>query len=82
MTLDQFVYWLQGYVELTQRQAPTPEQWNSICEHLDLVFAKVTPPVAPFDGQSAKSFEELLRQYRDTTLPPHWWQSHPYTVTC
>lgn len=40
----QFAYWLQGFSELTEGQ-PTPEQWQSIKEHLATVFRKVTPPV-------------------------------------
>jgi|GEM_PF-2091029 hypothetical protein len=39
-----FAYWLQGFSELHQ-EPPTPEQWKSIREHLQLVFKKETPPV-------------------------------------
>lgn len=45
MTTEQFAYWLQGFVELTQGSQPTPEQWKSITEHLQTVFVKVTEPV-------------------------------------
>jgi hypothetical protein len=45
MTAEQFAYWLQGFTELSEWKQPTPEQWKSICEHLGLVFNKVTPPV-------------------------------------
>lgn len=38
-----FVYWLQGFVELTSLDSPTAEQWKMIKEHLQLVFLKVTP---------------------------------------
>ena len=41
MTAEQFAYWLQGFAELTDGE-PTPEQWASIKEHLNLVFNKVT----------------------------------------
>lgn len=44
MTPEQFCYWLQGRAELDPTP-PTLGQWQSICEHLDLVFDKVTPPV-------------------------------------
>jgi hypothetical protein len=41
----QFSYWLQGFTELQpDLEAPTPEQWKAIREHLALVFTKVTPP--------------------------------------
>lgn len=44
MTPENFVYWLNGFVELNGNP-PTPEQWQSIKEHLQLVMTKVTPPV-------------------------------------
>lgn len=46
MTPDQFAYWLQGFTEL-HGEPPTPEQWQSIKEHLSLVFVKVTAPLGP-----------------------------------
>ena len=41
MDATQFTYWLKGYTELGGA-CPTPEQWEVIKEHLDLVFSKVT----------------------------------------
>lgn len=41
----QFAYWLQGFSELNQGP-PSPEQWQSIREHLSTVFSKVTPPLS------------------------------------
>jgi hypothetical protein len=38
-----FVYWLQGFAELSEAP-PTPEQWKSIKEHIGLVLKKETPP--------------------------------------
>lgn len=46
MNSNDFCYWLQGFVELTGGERPTQEQWESIVEHLGLVFHKVTKPVA------------------------------------
>ena len=46
MTSEQFAYWLQGFVELNGSE-PTPEQWQSIKDHLKTVFVKVTPEVRP-----------------------------------
>jgi len=46
MTPEQFCYWLQGKAELDPTP-PTPEQWDSIREHLALVLVKVTRPVFP-----------------------------------
>ena len=45
MTAEQFAYWLQGFSELNDGEAPSPAQWSSIQDHLKLVFTKVTPPV-------------------------------------
>jgi hypothetical protein len=44
MDASQFALWLQGFAELNT-EPPTKEQWQSIREHLQLVFAKVTPEV-------------------------------------
>ena len=33
MTPERFVFWLNGFAELTP-EPPTPEQWKSIKEHL------------------------------------------------
>jgi len=44
MTAEQFAYWLQGFVELSDGTPPTKEQWRKIEEHLQLVFIKVTVP--------------------------------------
>ena len=41
----QFAYWLQGFAELNE-QPPSAEQWQSIRDHLALVFRKVTPPLS------------------------------------
>lgn len=63
MNAEQFAYWMQGFVELSGAE-PTPEQWKSIKDHLQLVFKKVTPidygvfrheplrPAAPGPGQT------------------------------
>ena len=41
MKPEQFVYWLQEFIELNG-QPPTADQWESIKEHLSTVFLKVT----------------------------------------
>jgi hypothetical protein len=45
LTPEQFCYWLQGFAELSPSNVPTPEQWQMIREHLNLVFTKVTPDI-------------------------------------
>jgi hypothetical protein len=80
MTPENFAYWLQGFVELTQGQTPNPAQWKSIQEHLATVFKKVTPAVGETtvkvtvdtkDAQKSvddlkKAYEDLARRARET----------------
>jgi ABC-type sugar transport system substrate-binding protein len=88
MSPENFAYWLQGFVELTQGQTPNPAQWKSIQEHLGLVFKKVTPKVAETvsvkvdvdtkDAQKSvddlkKAYEELARQTKELNPMPTWW---------
>lgn len=42
MTPEQFTYWLQGFVEISQKP-PTDKEWLVIKDHLATVFNKVTP---------------------------------------
>lgn len=65
MTAQEFCYWLQGFSELNGK-APTPEQWKSIRDHLQLVFTKVTPPV----------------QFPNTIGDPLWQVFPHTTITC
>ena len=81
MTPENFAYWLQGFIELTQGQTPNPAQWKSIKEHLDLVFTKMTPPVGETtvkinvdakDAQKAvedlkKKYDELMEKAKEAT---------------
>jgi len=73
----QFAYWLQGYAELTS-EAPTPEQWASIKEHLATVFKKVTPP-APGDVLKKIGDQHRLPNINPGVLP--WPQQVPNTGT-
>ncbi len=42
MNQQDFIYWLQGFVELGDGKPPTELQWNMIKEHLALCFIKAT----------------------------------------
>lgn len=42
MTPENFCYWLQGYIELSNCKSLTPEQVQMISDHLQLVFKKET----------------------------------------
>jgi hypothetical protein len=82
MNAQDFCYWLNGFTELTQGQTPSPAQWKSIREHLDLVFSKVTPPVGEVgvkvdvDTKDAEkvveSLAEAVRKYREATETKPW----------
>lgn len=67
MTPEQFVYWLQGFVEL-HGDEPTHTQWLQIKDHLSLVFNKVTPTRQPM------TIPQIPPSYFDkhdgTFLPP------------
>jgi len=41
MSPENFCYWLQGFNEITDGQAPSQEQWEVIRKHLLLVFTQV-----------------------------------------
>lgn len=43
MTHSEFAWWLHGFTEITHGAQPTPAQWQTIVDHLDLTFNKVTP---------------------------------------
>lgn len=53
MTENQFVFWLQGFVELNPNAMLTLTQWQIVKDHLALVFKKETPnrTVAPRQDQ-------------------------------
>jgi len=70
MTPDQFAYWLQGYAEINGAP-PTAEQWQVICDHLALVFQKVTPDRGP-------AIIPAIWTAPSTGTP----LSPPYTATC
>lgn len=57
-----FCYWLQGFAELTP-QVPTQEQWDSIREHLALVFTKVTSPVEVPDVINRTAVDKAIEDY-------------------
>ena len=45
MSPENFVYWLQGYFELTHSDGLSREQVKIVKEHIGLVLTKVTPEV-------------------------------------
>lgn len=73
MTSEQFAYWLQGFSELNPSlDAPSPEQWKAIQDHLKTVFVKVTPAFPSPLNPELDYLQRSLREFPQT----------PYTITC
>lgn len=60
MTPEQFCYWLQGFLELAPYTELGPVTTQSIRDHLNTVFRKVTPEVQ-------KTENEFTHKFWDTT---------------
>ena len=78
MTPRDFVYWLQGFFEITGKESITPEQVKMIKKHLDLVFEKsdITNP----DKQVKDTIQEILdRANKKIPDPIGIWPRSPYT---
>lgn len=80
MTPEQFVYWLQGFAEIYQAE-PDAAEWQTIKDHLALVFKKETP----------KREKSELEKYLDANPPKDSglktpWSTppavYPLQVTC
>jgi hypothetical protein len=72
MDASQFTIWLQGFAELNA-EPPTKEQWQSIREHLQLVFTKVTPEVKPkarIDMSGNEEVKRLIGKAREGQYQP------------
>lgn len=79
MTSEQFAYWMQGFVELTPgMEAPSPEQWESIKQHLQTVFMKVTPPFQKASDSYPRPTSPLDSYRGLQTLPG----LPPFQITC
>lgn len=82
-TLDplDFCRWLQGFAELSP-ESPSPEQWDSIKRHLQLVFVKTTdaapgtPPAVSKDVLEA--WEKAQREWQENDVfAPKWPGTQP-----
>lgn len=59
MTPENFVYWLQGHLELNEKGGLTAQQVKVIREHVALVLTKVTPKTEKSDAE--RKLLELAR---------------------
>jgi hypothetical protein len=82
MSPENFIYWLQGFYELTPEDKLTP-QMRIIKEHLALVFNKVTPDIVP-EKLKKETFDGLLEKIKTSpslsSFPPAQWPApHDWT---
>ena len=65
MTSRDFVYWLQGFFELSDEKVLTEQQIDCIKKHLSLVFIhEIDPSAGP------KSHQDKLNQIHNVQSPP------------
>lgn len=80
MTPEQFCYWMQGCAE-TMDDTPDKNQWNTIKNHLDTVFNKVTVKKTSTKrellaeeiqkAETGKQLEDVMREMRrDSGIDP------------
>jgi hypothetical protein len=72
MTAEQFVYWLQGYLEIDNPDNIPLNQTKIIKDHLKLVFDKQTPD---------RTFTTPLAPMPITPYPT-WQEPNPFKVIC
>jgi len=80
MTAEQFVYWLQGFMEVADPARLGERETQMIKDHLKLVFDKQTPDrniTVPVTQPSAPTPTMPYPKWQE----PHW-QPNPYQITC
>ena len=88
MTPEQFAYWLQGFVELNGGNLPSDAQWQSIKDHLQSLFHKMTPKVAtgPLCAQPNEMLNrnpgEMLDRNPGEMLNPYFQQPGTVRYIC
>ena len=77
MTTEQFVYWLQGFMEINDPDRIGPKETQIIKDHLALVFKKETPTRIG-TGYGVPNKTEIVTNPYEKGYPT----TNPYTVTC
>lgn len=70
MTERDFVYWLQGYLEISGSNVITAEQLMIIKDHIKLVMTKVTPSYTYTSNKLA------------VEVSPIEWPNSKYEIIC
>lgn len=63
-----FVYWLQGHLEITNQKGMTEEQVEKVRDHIKLVLEKVTPEKTE-RADKAKEYLRRLTKVPGSILP-------------
>ena len=96
MTPEQFVYWLQGFMEVANPTTLDETQTQQIKDHLNLVFDKQTPdrnsvtypgwnpqnPPSPMTGAPIWQEPHTIVEPTNPIAPDWTWRPFPYTITC
>ena len=77
MTQEQFIYWLQGFMEINNPDRIGPMETQIIKDHLALVFKKETPTRIG-TGYGVPNKTEIVTNPYEKGYPT----ANPYTVTC
>jgi hypothetical protein len=62
MTAEQFVYWLQGFLEITDPDRISPRETRIIKDHLKLVFDKQIPDRQPYYQEQVDRWKETSKR--------------------
>jgi len=75
VTPEQFVYWLQGFVEISGKTELDATQLKIVQDHLDLVLTKVTPERRPVEQKKCENklppeLEALIKEATEELHKP------------
>lgn len=88
MKESDFVYWLQGFIELSDTDTISEKQWLMIKDHLKLVFDKKTPDRSEYKTpQSTQDILDALMRPKPIDLigkqwDENYWKFNPVQTTC
>jgi hypothetical protein len=80
MTAEQFVYWLQGFMEVANPGTINESETQVIKDHLKLVFDKQTPDRYPLGVPNSLPFIQPASPPYEPGKP--YWEIDPNRVYC
>jgi hypothetical protein len=69
MNNQEFIYWLNGFVDAVGEEGPTPKQWETIVSELDKVGEPVLFPVGPITRNSTTPYDPPFKVTCDSENP-------------